>query len=1323
MKTTIPSSAGHLSNSASLSPDGRFVLLRRLGSGGFGTVYEAFDHKRNTRVALKMPHDGADAATLHRFKHEFRALADLIHPNLVTLYELHALGERCFFTMALVEGRNFLEALRHEDGAVPQVTPNYDWLSPSPSPVIAAGDPAVETVQMKLEELSAGPASPAPLPAQDPYLLLPAQRMGRLCDLLLQLVDGLRALHDAGKLHCDLKPSNVLCTPEDRLLLLDFGLAIELADGEDSRSEIMGTVGYMAPEQATGGVLSAASDWYSVGVMLYEAVAGRLPFEGGRGALLRQQLMDPPPLSSLGANVPEAFERLCLQLLQRDPAKRPQGAEIRERIERIRVGLGAATDTEQRPRQRPHRTVASPLVGRAEHLERLAAAFAETRQGHAVAVLCQGSSGMGKTRLVRHFLGQLGRHGRASPEIVVLAGVCYEQEAVPFRALDGLVDRLVRYLQRLPRLQVEALLPRDAWALQRLFPALRQVPSFAEAPERPIADVSLLRQAAFFALRELLVRLCERWPLVLFIDDLQWGDLDSVALLTEVLRAPDPPALLLVVAFRKEEREQNPVLGAFLEMLHGPSAAAVRLRELEVGELEPTAAEELVRVLSPEVIGPLQVARAHIIAREAEGNPFFITELLRHTRDWEPGPKPGGSSETARARPGVSTVDALLQGRVARLAEPARRLLEVVAVSGEPIERELVRRVAWGGEGDHGEPQAMAELRAGRLVRVQKHHEREELVSYHDRVREAVVAGLAPAWRAELHHRLALALLASKRAPPEVLALHFQQAGRLEEAARHAVRAAEAADEALAFQQASRLYRMALALGTLGAAEENRVRRRLGDTLAAARRPREAAEVYLAVAAEEPPAEALVHQRRAAELLYFGGYGAEGGAVLDRVLRGIDLVRPRTEWQTLLVLIWLRLRLLVRGHGFRERPVENIDPVLLLRIDTCWYSALALSLSDPLGSAVLQSRQVLFALDAGEPGRVARALASEGLFAAFLGERGRKKGKLLLARAAALAERIRQPQVLALIALDNGLVALMEGAWRRCEELLVQAETLVRERCTGLLYEFNTISAVLGFCRWQQGALVGLAARVPDLLQDARERGDPYSESMVLLTGEYYAQLAADRPEAAQATVERAMALCSAEGAQLQHYSESAARVRLELYRGDRGAAWRVATVEWQRLLRLGLGRFAATRIEGLFWLALAALASEESATRRERERRAAWAARRLRRERLPWADALATLLAAALAHRRGEREAALALCQAAEEGLRAVDMLLHAAAARRRRGEWQGGSEGEALRREADAWMAGQGIVCPARMAAVVAPRGGGDGSEVSPRERLSSA
>ena len=206
--------------------------------------------------------------------------------------------------------------------------------------------------------------------------------------------------------------------------------------------------------------------------------------------------------------------------------------------------------------------------------------------------------------------------------------------------------------------------------------------------------------------------------------------------------------------------------------------------------------------------------------------------------------------------------------------------------------------------------------------------------------------------------------------------------------------------------------------------------------------------------------------------------------------------------------------------------------------------------------------------------------------------------------------------------------------------------------------------------------------------------------------------------------VERAIALCATEGAQLQHYSESAARVRLELYRGEGASAWRVATAEWQRMLRLGLGRFAATRIEGLYWLALAALADEGTGNRRERERRAAWAARRLRGERLPWADALARLLSAALAHLRGERTEALALCGMAEEELRAVDMLLYAAAARRRRGEWLGGSEGEALRGEADAWMTGQGIVRPDRMAAVVAPRGRSEGpEEQSPRLRLSSA
>src|SRR3954471_9221263 len=200
---------------ASFAGTERFVIERRLGSGGFGVVYEARDRAKGTTVALKsLQH--VTPESLYRFKREFRSLADVSHPNLVQLYELSSSADDWFFTMELVKGRHFLDYLCNAEragraAAIPEVTP------------------------VSIERL------------------MPAMR---------QLVRGLDALHRSGHVHRDVKPPNVLVTSEGRVVVLDFGLVMDLQHEATMQSmHIAGTPLYMSPEQAAALPLTAASDF------------------------------------------------------------------------------------------------------------------------------------------------------------------------------------------------------------------------------------------------------------------------------------------------------------------------------------------------------------------------------------------------------------------------------------------------------------------------------------------------------------------------------------------------------------------------------------------------------------------------------------------------------------------------------------------------------------------------------------------------------------------------------------------------------------------------------------------------------------------------------------------------------------------------------------------------------------------------------------------------------------------------------------------------------------------------------------------------------
>jgi len=301
---------------------GRFQVVRRLGAGGMGTVFEVLDEETGEHLALKRS-KGVDAVRLQLFKNEFRSLSGVVHPNLVGLRQLFVDGDDWCFTQELVAGVPFIEYVRGRprDGAEEDQTLTAG-VEPSAHPSTDT-NPAPARGQTAGREGSAGDGP-----------LLDAAAEARLRPALGQLVAAIEALHRADLLHRDLKPSNVLVTRSGRLVVLDFGLVHHLrrpSSPRASQTPVAGSVPYMAPEQAWGGELTPASDWYSVGVMLYEALTGRLPYSGAADWVTLAKVSGPPASPhDEDPELPDDLVSLCMDLLQPEPDARPGSARLVE---------------------------------------------------------------------------------------------------------------------------------------------------------------------------------------------------------------------------------------------------------------------------------------------------------------------------------------------------------------------------------------------------------------------------------------------------------------------------------------------------------------------------------------------------------------------------------------------------------------------------------------------------------------------------------------------------------------------------------------------------------------------------------------------------------------------------------------------------------------------------------------------------------------------------------------------------------------------------------------------------------------------------------
>jgi len=1127
-----------------------------IGEGARGRVFEATDLRSGATIALKTL-QSYDREEIYRLKREFRMIAGLQHRNLVKLHDLVVDDEVCFFTMERVPGvalDAWLRSLRREFEADPE------------------------------------------------------EFQGRARALLCELVLGIAALHSAGKLHRDIKPSNLLVGPDGRAVLLDFGMAapIESSPSRDIENlGFAGTLDYMAPEVLRGGVATEASDWYALGVVVYEALTGRLPVEADPAdlsALIAFDRPAPPSPRELGIELPTELERLLLRLLDPEPTGRPNAPEIFTTLAGDRDSIDA-----------PRPNLPSTYVGRIYELSQLREGFRSSQAGP-VFVEIEGESGIGKSALIDRFLGELSTES----DVLVLEGRCHTQETLPYRALDAAMDRLSTALTLLPPFDQN--LRTHLASAARIFPTLTRVASrrdrpadFSKAPGIGSPGAQELRKRAVSALRAIFAHVATFRPIIVWIDDVQWMDRDSRELLEAIFGDTDLPSLMMILTRRSLDAAGPDEAPPFT------LPASILRRRLGLEPLSRDECVELASLLRTDHVDEDDALAA--MARESGGNPFLLGELARSAEPIRPEGEGPGLGE-------------LLARRVAALTADERALLEVATVAGQPIEYDVASRAIGRNSSDST---LLRSLCVGSLLRADGPDAEPWIDVFHGRIRDGLFEAIDPDRLGGLHRDIANALEAEARPDANRLLHHCLEAGDVVRAADFAYRAAEESRSTMAFHRAVELYRIALEHGTR-LSSRVRLMSLIGETLADAGRSREAASVLLEAATEseasDPDALRSIEMRiLAAEHQLRSGDPELGMSTFESALSGLAIRIPGSALSAIGMIGWNRFALALSGAPEASRSPAELDFRERLRLQALWSAGVGLSGYAPIRSAALYARYKRLASSSGVALYLARSLAAESTILHLQGgKRNLARGQALAEEAERIARAGSNPAELAHVLMSRSANACFANRWQLAVDLGAEAERVCRDHGVGEGWELMNAQTFRLLAMGILGRYVELREELPRFLREATERGDDYAGINARLGHSTVAWLAMDNPEEAQRQLDTANELCPPTSFSTQRYLSVYGQCQIDLYKEDADSAWQHIDDAWRGLRNTGMLRLESVRIDMVHLRGRVALmlAGQPAASTRWR-RIVRKAIRRLEKEEAPWSPALSKVLSGGL--------------------------------------------------------------------------------------------
>ena len=745
-----------------------FRLLELLGEGGMGIVYKAVDTHDGKTVALKVltRQSLLDGETKHRFLREASAGSMLRHPNIVQIYEVGEAGGEHFISMELVEGKTLSEIMKS-----------------------------------------------GPLP------------LSRVVGIGIAVGDALREAHHHGIIHRDIKSANIMLSTDDIVKVMDFGLAkVQNASMLTREGEMLGTVTYMSPEQASGETVDQRTDIFSLGVVLYELLTGKLPFGDLYDMAVVYSILNVEPVSirESQADVPEALEQIVFKALRKDLQHRYQNVEeLLGDLRRMKAFLDGKRDAMPSPFElvagadleetasrissmtsAPRGAFEAKLAGRDEELEELKALLRKADEGEGKTIFIAGEAGIGKSKLVL----ELETYARTIKIRPINTRCVFREGTYPYRPIVEAVRDIFTARGLVTADDMLQYFSIKSPALVKHLPILRLFLNVGSGDAASLRSKDQLWEAVL----RLLESVSRERTQLLFIDDLHWADEETLRLLQYISRNTIHLPVMILGAYRPEDvadgrtGRRHPLPDVEQEMLQEECVTVLQLARLKEVDIQ--------RMISS-LFRNAEFGKGFVesIYRESEGNPLFVMEIMKLLKiegviQSDAGIyRVKGDLETVSM---PSRIQDIVVRRVAGLERNEREILEIGAIEGEVFHSDTITRCL--------EANRLSILRTLQSLERDYHiiHAQGKVYRFdHAKIREVLYDSMTPELRTEYHSMIG-EYLASAYGDDEQLAPnighHFLEAGADEKALPFLVAGGQRAKALFANLQAIHTFEQAL---------------------------------------------------------------------------------------------------------------------------------------------------------------------------------------------------------------------------------------------------------------------------------------------------------------------------------------------------------------------------------------------------------------------------------------------------------------------------------------------------------------------------------